>query len=272
MISKIEWLITGDTHGHVAERLDDILVMGYAPDKTNVIILGDCGLNYWLNKSDLNNKKRVSARGFNIWCIHGNHETRASDIPTIQWAYDEEVKGIVGTEPDFPNIHYFKDDVSEYTINGYKCLVIPGAFSVDGEYRRQKTLSNGWCGWFSNEQLSQQEMKEGMKLCSDKTYDFVLSHTCPLSWAPQDLFLPMIDQSKVDHSMENYLEIVQKNIKFKVWCFGHYHKDRLELPRVMQFYQEFATLQEILDFWQEYDETGHLPNPYCEKSPNFYME
>lgn len=265
----MSWLLSGDCHGNVTERLDDIAAAGYVPRETNVILLGDVGLNFWLNKSDINNKERTNDRGFNIWCIRGNHEARASDIPTIQWAYNEEVKGIIGTEPEFSNIHYFKDDISEYIINGYKCLIIPGAFSVDGEYRRQRTLSNGWCGWFPDEQLSPQEMEEGMKLCSGKTYDFVLSHTCPISWMPYDLFLPMIDQSKVDYNMEKYLEDIRKNIEFKVWCFGHYHQDRLERPNAQMFFQEAESMDDIFTrvvYPKDKPDYKHI------KSPNYYME
>lgn len=243
--------------------------MGYTPEETNVIIVGDVGLNFWLNKSDINNKKKTNAKGFNIWCIRGNHEQRPSFISTIQWAYDERVDGIVGVEPEFPNIHYFKDEVSEYTINGYKCLIIPGAFSVDGEYRRQRALSNGWCGWFPDEQLSPQEMKEGIELCSGKTYDFVLSHTCPLSWMPYDLFLSMIDQSKVDYSMENYLDDIRKTIKFKVWCLGHYHQDRLERPNAQMFFQEVESMDDI---FARVMQPATAPDYKHIKSPNYYME
>ena len=42
------WLVTGDTHGQVLERLSHI---GYPPDETALIILGDMGLNFYLNKT-----------------------------------------------------------------------------------------------------------------------------------------------------------------------------------------------------------------------------
>lgn len=250
-------------------RLSNIDTKIYSPEETAVIILGDMGLNFYLNNSDTKNKQAVNDTHFHIYAVHGNHEARASDITTIQWAYNKEVKGIIGTEPEFPNIHYFKDEVSEYTINGYKCLIVPGAFSVDGEYRRQKTLSNGWCGWFPEEQLSLQEMEEGIKLCSGKTYDFVLSHTCPISWMPRDLFLPTIDQSKVDYSMENYLEAVRRIIEFKVWLFGHYHDDRLERPWAQMFYYNFETLDDV---YERVVHPRNEPDYYHKKSPNYYME
>lgn len=268
----MNWLISGDCHGKVAERLDNIAAVGYVPKETNVILLGDVSLNFWLNKSDINNKKRTNAKGFNIWCIRGNHEQRSSLIPNIQWVYNEEVKGIIGVEPEFPNIHYFKDDISEYTINGYKCLIIPGAFSIDKEYRCQRTRSNGWCGWFPDEQLSPQEMEAGMKLCSGKTYDFILSHTCPICWEPYDLFLSFIDQSKVDKSMEIFLNDLKDKVHWSYWLFGHYHQDRYERPHVEQFFEHFDTLEAVAARWKHWDKTGTLENYYVAKSPMFYAE
>ena len=141
---------------------------------------------------------------------------------------------------------------------------MPGAFSVDKEYR----LKNGMT-WFPDEQLSPQEMKDGIWLCSDKTYDFVLSHTCPISWMPRDLFLPMIDQSKVDCSMENYLEGIRKIIGFEVWCFGHYHRDRLERPNAQMFFQEAESMDDI---FARATQPAATPDYKYIKSPNYYME
>ncbi len=269
MNNKMKWVVSGDCHGNVTERLDNIAAAGYVPRETNVILLGDVGLNFWLNKSDINNKKRTNARGFNIWCIHGNHETRASDIPTIQWAYDEQVDGIVGTESEFPNIHYFKDDVNEYTIDGYKCLIIPGAFSVDGKYRRQRVLGNSWCGWWENEQLTKEEMAAGLALATGKSYDFVFSHTCPISIEPRDLFLSMVRQEDVDKTMENYLETIIKVTSFKLLCFGHYHDDRLERPWAQMFYYSYEALDDI---YERIVHPRNEPDYYHKKSPNYYME
>lgn len=142
--------------------------------------------------------------------------------------------------------------------------MIPGAFSVDKDWRLKNDMI-----WFPDEQLSPQEMEEGIKLCSGKTYDFVLSHTCPISWMPRDLFLPTIDQSKVDYSMENYLEAVRKIIGFKIWCFGHYHQDRLERPNAQMFFQEVESMDDI---FARVTQPATAPDYYHKKSPNYYME
>ena len=51
------WLVTGDTHGQVMTRLMNIGTTDYPPEETALIILGDAGINFYLNKTDLKNKK-----------------------------------------------------------------------------------------------------------------------------------------------------------------------------------------------------------------------
>ena len=49
----MKWILTGDTHGRVPERLATIKeqIVDFEPNETAVIILGDAGLNYWGNIS-----------------------------------------------------------------------------------------------------------------------------------------------------------------------------------------------------------------------------
>jgi hypothetical protein len=55
------FVLTGDTHGRVVARLESIRrnLPTYEPDKTAIIILGDAGINFWLNKSDIKNKRII---------------------------------------------------------------------------------------------------------------------------------------------------------------------------------------------------------------------
>ena len=54
------WLITGDTHGLVVPRLENLGKTDYPPEETAIIILGDAGLNFYLNKTDVKNKKNIN--------------------------------------------------------------------------------------------------------------------------------------------------------------------------------------------------------------------
>lgn len=185
-----------------------------------MIILGDAGLNYWLDKTDRKLKYNLSQLPINFLIIHGNHEERAFEIDTYKerkWQ-----NGIVYYEEEFPDILFAKDG-EVYDFNGKKGIAIGGAYSVDKNYRLSVGLP-----WFESEQPSaeikayvEKQLKE-----YDWTVDFVLSHTCPLSLEPKDLFLDGIDQNNIDKSTEEWLEQIHKKLKYQKWYFGHFHDNR----------------------------------------------
>lgn len=260
-------LITGDCHGKVDTRLAQIkdTMPEYDPGETAVIILGDVGFNYYKNKKDWKLKHHAAQFGYILYCLRGNHEDRANNTKGTKIVYDEFVHGYVFEEIEFPNIKYFADEVAEYNIMDKKVLCIPGAYSVDKWYR----LRNDW-QWFAQEQLSEEEMKYAEELVCGKYYDFVFSHTCPITWEPTDLFLSMIDQSTVDKTMEVWMAKIEETFLWKHWLFGHYHADRIERPYVEQFYTEIEDLNTIIERWEKFGYTGEL-EWWLPKSPNFYM-
>jgi 3-oxoacid CoA-transferase subunit A len=167
-------------------------------------------------------------------------------------------------EKGFPKIRYFVDGET-YNLQGYKTLVIGGAYSVDKYYR----LQNG-AKWFENELLTEDEMNEIEKKIIGQQFDFILTHTCPISWEPTDLFLSCINQSTVDKSMEIWMDRIKDKIKWQIWCFGHFHADRLERPHVEMFFRDTELLENVWQRWEKYRETGEL-DYWLDKSPNFYM-
>lgn len=274
-------IFTGDTHGGVAtiSRISDIQrnMPEYKPEETMIVILGDAGLNFWLNNTDKKYKKLLNAMDYHIYCVRGNHEQRPELIESMTLVNDENVNNVVYMEEAFPNIRYFVDG-KIYNLLGYKCLVVGGAYSIDKWYRlaragysrdEAETADPKKCGWFKDECLTAAEMATIMEEVKGESVDFVLSHTCPLSWEPTDLFLNGIDQSTVDKSMEIWLDELKDNVKWKYYLFGHYHADRIERPHVEQFYQEYEDVESIIARWDKYDETGEL-DWYLPKSPAFY--
>ena len=268
------WFITGDTHGKVAERLRHIPDT-LNPEETAIIILGDAGFNFWLNKTDTKTKREASKYGYTIYCVRGNHEERPELIPSMQHTYDKIIHGPVYMEEDFPLIKYFCDGAT-YEINGHKTLVIGGAYSVDKWYRlaraglNELTNDASKTGWFPSELLTSDEMSKIACDVFGKDFNFVFSHTCPLSWEPRDLFLSFINQSTVDKSMEQWLDVIKADIHWGIWCFGHFHKDRIERPRVEQFYGDIEDLEAIWNRW--FDEKTIENEYWIENSPNYHME
>ena len=236
------WVITGDCHGNMS-RFDNY---EYPRDgSTGIIILGDAGVNYYLNNRDTSAKKKLQNSGYIFYLVRGNHEARPEDCEGVIFEYDDNVTGIVGIDQNYPAIHYLRDgDV--YTFGGHSALVIGGAYSVDKYYRIQKGYPYQW---FKNEQLSEEERNIILERIKGQTYDFVLTHTCPRAWEPVDLFLSTISQDSVDKSMENWLDDVKTQIKYQVWLFGHFHADRIEKHKVQQYYLASDTIDEIWNRW-----------------------
>lgn len=263
------WIITGDTHGQVERRLYQIThnMDNIVPEETAVIILGDAGLNYYLNKTDRKNKQSVIAYRMRVYCVRGNHEARPQNVEGMILVDDADVGGKVYMEEAYPQIRYFIDG-GEYTINSKSVLVIGGAYSVDKYYRLARAAGRSFSGWFEDEQLSAEERAEISAKVVGKHYDFVFTHTASITWEPTDLFLNGIDQSSVDKSMEYWLKEVALSIRWGHWLFGHYHADRIETAHVEQFFNEYEDMDDIIKRWSRYDETGEL-DWWLPKSPRF---
>lgn len=236
----MKFLITGDMHGRIDERFDQLMSY-YEPSETAIIVLGDVGANYYLNKKDKKFKEQLNNLGYIFYCVHGNHEERPEKIKGMQTVYDENVKGMIYFEEEYPNIRYFQI-WGEYEIDNYKTLIMGGAFSVDKEYR----LINHWL-WFPTEQMTTREKLDCFNYAEKKHFDLILSHTCPYSWQPFDLFLPFIDQSKVDNGMEQFFEDILQHTFFDKWCYGHFHDDRWQNNRARMFYENCVEIKTIMD-------------------------
>lgn len=268
----MKWLVRGDCHGNFT-WLDNLTE--YPPEDTSIIILGDAGLNFFLNKSDEKMKKWINNRGYKIYCLRGNHEQRPQLIDGMEKIWDKEVDGPIYWQPEFPNLRYFMD-YGYYTIDGYKCAVIGGAYSVDKWYRLERaglteeTNNPKKTGWFPTEQLTREEMNHCEIKMVGRKFDFVFTHTSPISFQPTDLFLGFVDQSKVDNRMEIWLEEMKSKFQWKIWLFGHYHADRIERPYVEQYFNDIEELDTIWDRWNRYAETGEL-DWWLTKAPGFYM-
>lgn len=209
------FFLTGDTHGNF-NRID-YFCQRFETSKEDILcILGDAGINYYLNKKDYMLKQVLQDMPITFFCIHGNHEERPFNISTYitkKWN-----GGIVYYEEEFPNILFAKDG-EIYNINGKSILVIGGAYSVDKEYR----LLKGW-NWFKDEQPNKEIVKYIEKqITKQRHFDIVLTHTCPIKTEPRHMFLPFIDQSKVDKATELLLQRIADWITFDNWYFGHFH-------------------------------------------------
>ena len=226
--------ILGDIHGDY-HPIHNLINTINSNEINTIILLGDAGLNYFFNHRDIETKRKINKYSINIFIIRGNHEERPSvcmENNPDQWHIEKYWNNLVYVENDFPFIKYALDLPAKYEIptaqgESIKTLVLPGAYSVDKYYR----IANNW-SWFPQEQCNETEMGHGTTLAKKlDTWDLVLSHTCPVIYEPTDLFLPTINQSTVDKTTERWLGEIEYNLNYKLWCWGHYHSNRI-YPRV----------------------------------------
>ena len=86
---------------------------------------------------------------------------------------------------------------------------------------------------------------------SGRSFDFILSHTCPWSWEPRDLFLDFISQRSVDDSMELWMDQLKEKINYRVWLCGHFHADRILAKRAQMLHLSIKRLDDILHYWED---------------------
>lgn len=167
--------ITGDTHGHF-ERIFNLCEKMDLTNNDTMIILGDVGLNFFLNKSDRNKKKNLSLLPINFFCIHGNHEVRPQNIE--DYIEDKYWGGKVLIQPEFPNIKFAIDgeiyDIP--TSKGIKkSIVIGGAYSVDKYYRLYSFMMNHT--WEGDTELVEKLVAFMSKWNTDESYKELFDKT-----------------------------------------------------------------------------------------------
>lgn len=246
--------ITGDTHRDFS-RLYGLEMTS----KDILIILGDIGINYCLNDEDIKIKEFLKKLKVRLFCIQGNHEERPENISSYHEL--EMFGGKVYIEDDYPNLIFAKNG-ELYNIDGKSFLVIGGAYSVDKEYR----LLYGY-KWFKDEQLSQYEMNNILDKYSGKNIDIILSHTCPYKYEPREVFMAGLDQSKVDKTMERFLDEVEEKVNYKKWYCGHYHTEK-QIDK-LEFMFGRIKLFDKNEYFPKYNKDGYeIVRDYCYHNDN----
>ena len=216
MINRV--FIKGDCHGDFM-WLKDFCKKYNTTQKDLIIICGDAGINFWLNKTDNKKKNFISHFPITLLCIQGNHEKRPNfDMGYIP-IYKEEIKGKIWIESKHPNIWFAIN--GEYKIKEKTFLIADGAYSIDKEYRKSRGIP-----WFEDEQMSDSDMNKLFCLIDKNNYyDFIISHAAPMRYEPTYLFLNFINQTLVDKHTEWILDQIVEKVNFGQWIFGHYHDD-----------------------------------------------
>ena len=239
--------ITGDKHGNI-EPIERFCERNQTTKDDVLIVLGDLSVNYYGGWRDKFRKDYLASMPITIMAIRGNHERRPLPSWNVRTIANDNISGTFIVEPGYDRILYAQDGRSYNlkTSDGWKqAFVIGGAYSVDKYYRLGSYAAGNMSAlWFEDEQLSEEEMavvksnllrhialEKERDPSSSGFPDYILSHTCPTSMEPVDMYLPQINQETVDKSTEEFLEDIKKtleenNVSYKTWFCGHWHTDR----------------------------------------------
>lgn len=227
--------------------------------------LGDFGwvwYEFGVNKEQEKWLDTLAEQRYTLAVIPGNHENYdvIEKLPTIQkWGAPVRVlkreKGEI----------YFLERGYVYTVNGKKIFVFGGARSnkrPDNYIPPTRTYMSGFkvdrtpivegVNWWSRELPNDEEMERGRKTLEEHNWevDWVFTHTCPTSIvktineAGKEGKLYKWDkksESREDDPVSIYLEEIDKKLKFKYLCFGHFHLDwsiDLDDKTYMCFYRD----------------------------------
>lgn len=235
--------VTGDKHGDFVSDNGYKIVREFCEKNSTtrddvMIVLGDHGVHYDGGWGDHHAKKNLSKYPITFVMIRGNHDQRCKDMWKRKLISESRMEGWFVEDPEYDNILY-TEEFGWYTFAGNHVFTINGAYSVDKWYR----LSAAQQGdhrykWFSNEQLDASERERAEKVLFERTKFletpfYIMSHTCPRIYKPWDQLMLMIDQDRVDETMEFWMDTVlgmieSKELPLKEWMCGHWHIDRVD--------------------------------------------
>lgn len=223
--------ITGDTHGRFQRIMAFCEKMQTTVDDT-LIILGDVGVNTDSTNETRRRLKRLSKLPITLFCVHGNHERRPHHYANYELVTAFGAR--VWADPNYPNVMFAKDG-EMYDFAGLKTIVCGGAYSIDKQHR----LLYGY-PWWPDEQPSQpiKNAVESKLSWHNWNVDVVLTHTCPRKYEPVEVFLPFVDQDKVDKSTEDWLNMIENKLQYKKWYCGHYHTIK-KVDRLQFMFEDF---------------------------------
>ena len=111
-------------------------------------------------------------------------------------------------------IHLMRGQIFE--IEGKKIFTFGGAYSID------KNIRIPGYSWWEQEMPSDGEMKEAIRNLEKNDYavDYIITHVAPED--TMSIFHPFHEEEK---RLNNSLEWIRENTRYKHWFFGHLHRD-----------------------------------------------
>lgn len=228
--------VTGDVHGYFGRLLRFAQTRPSPSPDDVLVVLGDTGANFWCDDADDRMRDALGNLTLTVLCVHGNHEAR----PCAELGYREVSwrGGTVFVDDSRPGLLFAKDG-SIFDLEGSRCLVAGGAYSVDKRFR----LEDGR-RWFADEQPGPCEKAAVERACEEAGWevDYVFSHTMPLAQRPTEAFMASVNQREVDTTTEEWLESLAARLSFERWLSGHFHINKKGPGRFWVLFKEVVCL------------------------------
>jgi len=221
--------VTGDVHG--VHSINTRLNSKNFPEQKGmtkddyVIITGDFGLVWNMDKEDTYWLKWLDKKPFTTLFIDGNHENF-----DLLDAYPVEVW-------NGGNVHRINDSVLHmmrgqvFDLQGRRFFTFGGADSHDKAYRKEGV------SWWKREMPSDEEYEEGVKNLERVNWqvDTVLTHTC--SATTLDYINHLLCLGVPVDDLHAFLYMIEERLLYKDWYFGHFHEDRAMLNNQHLLYE-----------------------------------
>lgn len=212
--------LIADLHGEI-EKLIDLIDTVESKNGDEIVVLGDAGVNYYLDERDRKLKKRIQeaisfyeGKRINVLFVRGNHDFRPEKIST----YKSTIKysGECYYEEEFPNLLFLKDGET-YEINKTPFLVLGGGFSSDFFNR----LLNGYGIW-TDQEINKDEYELAIRNMESLSNFNVLSHMLPLNIVER-IGINIEYVSETEKMFDQIM--IENGSRISSWYAGHYHKD-----------------------------------------------
>lgn len=204
--------ITGDTHGEIdVHKLSKKYFNYNGMSKDDfIIICGDFGFVWTGTKKDDWWLNWLEDLPCTILFVDGNHENfnALNRYPVENWHGGK--------------VHKIREHVihlmrgQTFKIEDKTFFTFGGASSHDKWIREENKT------WWAQEIATSAEMMSGVGSLeqTNNEVDYIITHCC--STTTQYKIAPWFEPDV----MTQYLNFIEKNVKFKHWYFGHYHIDK----------------------------------------------
>ncbi len=208
--------IASDIHGIInidVLKKDNFPVQ--AGEEDYLLICGDAGIVWDGGQQDEKLKQWYDSQIYTTLFVDGNHENfdLLNCYPISYWK-----RGKIHRISD-KIIHLMRGQVYEGIVDKEKIFVFGGAFSI-------KKLRGDYKVPIWNEEMPvEHEYNEGKTnlLKCGFSVDYIFTHSCPKSCLTE---LPASYYDEGEKELNDYLEWIHEHVKYRSWCFGHFHCDK----------------------------------------------